>query len=85
MKAAKVESAALVVFGYYDKNELQQVRFYVSGNELWSAEGLARVFNRTRASFLCGPTHESFDEDAWGSWHLLKAEEDPQPEAFVFV
>jgi hypothetical protein len=44
--------------------------FYVADCDLWSAEGLARVFHATRNSFLVHPERPGFDEDSWESWHL---------------
>lgn len=60
----KSTGASLVKFAYYDGAKEEIVEFCVSSEYLWSAEGLAQLYEACRDSYL------GADVDMRASWHL---------------
>ena len=70
-------SGSFVTFAYDGKNDnYETVRFVVASRYLWGADELKELYESTRASFLVAPGEKGHDDDAWGSWHLVKVKED---------
>jgi hypothetical protein len=83
---SSADSGIIVTFGYENsKNQSEEIIFHVPGNLTWSAIGLAYLYEQTRASFLCKPGTEGFDDEAWSSWHLMSVTEPEYKDAFFLV
>jgi hypothetical protein len=85
---------AIVVFAYQNEedDEMNTVTVHVPETLLWSAAGLAYLFEKTRASFLLEPENQDFEEFAWDSWHIVSIktfddedEDEDEPKSFYLI
>ncbi len=75
-------SSSKVTFGYStEKMEEITVDFFVNAEYLWSAEGMAKLFNICRLAFLGDKSADP--TEPWESWHLVAAQE--STDCFVLV
>ena len=75
-------SASKVRFGYCTE-DMQEVvvDFVVNSDYLWSADGLADLFDTCRLAYLGDLSEEP--TEAWESWHLVSARD--RTDWFVLV
>ncbi len=68
-------SASKATFAYStEKCEEGTIDFVVDRSSLWSAEGLAELFNKCRLAFLGDKSEDP--TEPWESWHLVSVQEE---------
>lgn len=68
-----------------ESNEIETATFHVPENLLWSAGGMAYLFEATRNSFLVKPGLDQVNTTPWESWRILSIETPADDGAFFLI